>query len=289
MQDIALKAPIDWQNTLFLATAHGLAVVATIYVILGFAAWGTILLAFLWFALCGFSITAGYHRLFSHRAYEAHPLIRALFLFFGAAAVQNSALNWSQDHRRHHARTDTPDDPYNIRRGFWWAHIGWVLRDNGRRSADGMRDLRADRLVLFQHKHYLLLAVVAGALLPMALGWLWGDPWGGLLVAGFLRLVFQWHVTFCVNSVAHMFGQRPYCTKTSARDSFWVALLTLGEGYHNYHHRFPADFRNGIRWYHFDPSKWLIWTLSKVGLTSDLRRTDTLRIARARALVRATA
>ncbi len=287
MQALEIKPELDWRNLLFLLSAHTVAVVAVVYLLLADFSWWTIGLAVVWFALCGFSITAGYHRLFAHCAYQAHPLVRAAYLFFGAAAVQNSALNWCADHRRHHARTDTPDDPYNIRRGFWWAHIGWVLNECGNRAEPRLPDLRADRLVRFQHDHYLMLAIVSGALLPLGFGLLWGDPLGALLVVGFLRLVFQWHVTFAVNSVAHMFGTQPYGDRTSARDSAWTALLTLGEGYHNFHHRFPADYRNGVRWHQIDPTKWLIWSLARLRLATHLRRTEPARIRRARRLAAA--
>jgi len=284
MQTKQGKTALDWGNTLFLVSAHAMAVVAAVYMMAGGFSWWTLALAIAWFFLCGFSITAGYHRLFAHRSYEARPLVRALYLFFGAAAIQNSALNWCGDHRRHHARTDTPQDPYNIRRGFWWAHIGWVLNECADRSNGGLPDLRRDPLVRFQNDHYLLLAVLSGGLLPLGLGYLWGDPIGAVLVVGFLRLVFQWHVTFAINSIAHMFGSQPYGDRTTARDSGWVALFTLGEGYHNFHHRFPADYRNGARWFHVDPTKWLIWTLSRLRMTMDLRRTEPARIDRAREL-----
>jgi stearoyl-CoA desaturase (delta-9 desaturase) len=103
-----------------------------------------------------------------------------------------------------------------------------------------------------------------------------------LLVVGFLRLAFQWHMTFCVNSVAHCLGRRPYSNKTSARDSFVTAILTLGEGYHNFHHHFPRDYRNGHRWYHFDPTKWTVFVLSKLGLARALKRTPVAAIREAR-------
>jgi stearoyl-CoA desaturase (delta-9 desaturase) len=183
----------------------------------------------------------------------------------------------------HHSRTDGDEDPYNIRRGFWWAHIGWVLFEDPKAvDRNSVKDLAADPLILWQERHYVLLAAVFTGLLPLALGFLWGDPIGALLVAGFLRLVLQWHATFAVNSVAHLIGYQPYSTANSARDSGWTALLTLGEGYHNFHHRFQSDYRNGVRWFHFDPTKWFVWTLSKVGLARDLKRVSPELIARAR-------
>ena len=134
----------------------------------------------------------------------------------------------------------------------------------------------------------LLATLVATSFaLPAAIASLWGDAIGGLLVAGPLRLVLQWHATFSVNSFAHMIGSQPYSTKNSARDSALTALITLGEGYHNFHHYFQSDYRNGVRWYQLDPTKWFVWTLSKLGATSDLKRASDQAIRRARRDTRA--
>jgi stearoyl-CoA desaturase (delta-9 desaturase) len=242
--------------------------------------WPTVALGIAWFVCCGLSITAGYHRLLAHRAYRATAVVRAFFLLFGAASAQNSALRWCAEHRRHHRHTDQPADPYNIRRGFWWAHVGWIIAEEPCESPGNVADLERDRLVAWQHRHYPLLAVAIGIALPACIGSAWGDPLGALLVAGFLRLAVQWHATFCVNSLAHSFGTQPYTTDVSARENLFVSLITFGEGYHNFHHRFPADYRNGVRWYHFDPTKWCVWTMSWLGLTSGLRRTPEAAIRR---------
>jgi stearoyl-CoA desaturase (delta-9 desaturase) len=281
---------LDWTNIAFISFAHLMAVVAILYVVAVHFSWWTLALGVVWFALCGVGITGGYHRLFAHPTYKASRWLRAFYLFFGAASIQNSALKWSADHRVHHSRTDKDEDPYNISRGFFWAHIGWVFyQDQDEIALHTVRDLAADPLVRFQDEHYVLVAFLAGALLPVALGSAWGDPIGALLVAGFLRLVVQWHATFAVNSFAHMIGTQPFSTKNSARDSFWTALITLGEGYHNFHHKFQLDYRNGFRWYHLDPTKWFVWTMSKVGATWDLRRTrdEVVRSARQAVLAEA--
>ena len=276
-------AQLSWTNLLFLAGAHVLALAAVAWLVLVCASPWTIGLGCLWFALCGVSITGGYHRLFAHPTYRASRALRAFYLVFGAASVQNSALKWASDHRTHHARTDREDDPYNVRRGFWWAHIGWILfKEPADRVAHNVKDLAADSLVRWQDRHYVLLAAAVAGVVPPLLGSLWGDALGALLVAGFLRLVLQWHATFAVNSFAHLFGHQPYSRATSARDSSWTALITLGEGYHNFHHRFQSDYRNGVRWFHFDPTKWFVWTLSKLGITRNLRRTPAAAIERAR-------
>jgi stearoyl-CoA desaturase (delta-9 desaturase) len=259
-------------NLVFLASMHVLAVLAVVYLILvGCSPW-SIALGVLWMLLCGLSVTAGYHRLYAHGAYRASPVLRAFYVAFGAAAVQNTVLAWVADHRAHHAHTDQDEDPYNIRRGFWWAHVGWVIFESAERSYERVKSLRADPVVRFQSRYYVPLAAVVGLGIPAVLGTLWGDPIGALLVAGVVRLVVQWHETFFINSLAHFVGRRPYDSTTSARDSFWVALLTFGEGYHNFHHRFQSDYRNGVHWYDADLTKWWIWTMSKLGLAHDLHR-----------------
>jgi stearoyl-CoA desaturase (delta-9 desaturase) len=272
---------LDWVNATFLLGTHIAGVFGVLHLVNHFH-WGTVALALAWGAMCGLSITGGYHRLFSHPTYKANALLRAFYLAFGAASVQNSAMKWSADHRIHHAKTDSDEDPYNIRRGFWWAHIGWVLFGSTSNDTSMVGDLEQDPLVRFQHKFYIPLAFLFAAIIPGAIGALWGDALGGVLVAGFLRLTIQYHATFSVNSFAHMIGTMPYSRKGTARDSFFVALITMGEGYHNFHHRFPVDYRNGVRWFHFDPTKWFVWTMSKVGVTRDLRETSPARLASAR-------
>ncbi len=274
----------DWINVTFLTFAHVCAILAVLYVTVVYCSWWTIGFGAIWGTFCGLSITGGYHRLFAHGAYRASTPLRLFYLLFGAASVQNSALKWAADHRAHHAHTDRDGDPYDIRRGFFWAHIGWVLRVNPAPLATAglVGDLENDPLVRFQHRYYVPLAVVFGALGPMLIGFAWGDPIGAMLVAGWLRLVIQWHATFAINSLTHMFGSQPYSRRVSARDSFWIALLTFGEGYHNFHHRFQVDYRNGVRWFQFDPTKWWIWAAARVGLARDLRRVPAARIAEAR-------
>ena len=271
-QTAAHRAPC-WTNILFIAASHMIAAGTLVYfIIAGVSPW-TIGLGLIWWVLCGLAITAGYHRHFAHPTYKAAWPLRVFYLLFGAASVQNSVLKWSADHRLHHRLTDEERDPYNARRGFWWSHVGWLLfKDPEPIDVTSVRDLQQDRLVRFQDRHYVAVAFFAACVLPAALGFLWGDPLGALLCAGFLRLVLQWHATFSVNSLAHILGDQPYSKKCTAKDSWITALVTLGEGYHNYHHRFPTDYRNGVRWYHFDPTKWFVYLGSKIRLTRDLRK-----------------
>jgi stearoyl-CoA desaturase (delta-9 desaturase) len=138
---------------------------------------------------------------------------------------------------------------------------------------------------MFQHNHYLALVLLMNFAVPMSIGYLIGDFWGGVLLVGLLRLVLSHHFTFFINSLAHMWGKQPYTDENTARDNFWIALLTYGEGYHNFHHIFQYDYRNGVKWWQFDPTKWLILALSWVGLTSNLKRIPNFTIRKAELLM----
>ncbi len=233
----------------------------------------------------GMSITAGYHRLWSHKAYDASPVVRVLLAIGGAMALQNSILHWASDHRIHHRHVDDNDkDPYSAKRGFWYSHIGWMLREyQASRYSDynNCRDLQKDKVVMWQHKHYLAIMLSANLGIPVLLGWLNGDIWGMFLIAGVFRLVVVHHITFFINSLAHIWGKQPYTDENTARDNGILAFFTFGEGYHNFHHIFEYDYRNGIRWWQFDPTKWLIGLLAKLGLAKNLRRVPEQRIAQA--------
>jgi stearoyl-CoA desaturase (delta-9 desaturase) len=232
----------------------------------------------------GMSITAGYHRLWAHRSYEAHTALKIVYLIFGSMALQNSALIWCSGHRRHHLHVDDNErDPYSARRGFWFSHIGWMLRDypSGAPDFTNIPDLRREPLLTFQHRFYLPLVLVTNFGFPLTAGWLLGDVWGSFLLAGVLRLVLSHHFTFFINSLAHMWGSRPYTEENTARDNPVLAFFTHGEGYHNFHHIFAHDYRNGVRWWQWDPTKWLIAGLQWVGLTRRLKRTPAFQIQRA--------
>ncbi|PNK61749.1 fatty acid desaturase [Psychrobacter sp. FDAARGOS_221] len=235
-------------------------------------------------AWTGLSITAGYHRLMSHRAYKAHPAVRNFFLAGATLAVQGSAFDWCSGHRTHHRHVDDPmDDPYSAKRGFWFSHIGWMLRNypSGNFDYKNIPDLTKDKVLQIQHKYYGAWVVVANVGLIGAIGWLIGDVWSTLLLAGLVRLVINHHFTFFINSLCHMYGTRPYTDTNTARDNAILAIPTWGEGYHNYHHFFQYDYRNGVKWWQYDPTKWLIGLLAKVGLASDLRVVDDMTIRHA--------
>lgn len=238
------------------------------------------------FYATGMSITAGYHRLWSHKTYDAHPVVKVVLAIGGAMALQNSILHWSSDHRIHHRHVDQDDkDPYSAGKGLWYSHIGWMLREYQSHRYDdysNCKDLQKDKVVMWQHKHYLAIVLIANFGLTGFLGWLNGDIFSMILLAGVFRLVAVHHVTFFINSLAHYWGSQPYTDTNSARDNGILAFFTFGEGYHNFHHIFEYDYRNGIRWYQFDPTKWLIKGLSFVGLTKNLRTCPEERIEKAR-------
>ena len=280
------RAPINWTNMILFTVTPALAVtlVPAYGWIYGFDAFEWAMFAVM-MVFCGMSITAGYHRLWSHKTYEAHASVRFLFALGGAFALQNDALNWASDHRRHHQHVDNNDnDPYSAGRGFWFSHIGWILRhyDSARNDFSNVKDLQRDPIVMWQHRNYLALVLIMNIGLPAFIGFLHGDIIAGLLLGGLLRLVLSQHATYFINSLAHMWGTRPYSDNSSARDNTLLALITYGEGYHNYHHTFQWDYRNGIRWWHFDPTKWLIRSLERVGLASGLKRCAPDKIERAK-------
>lgn len=233
----------------------------------------------------GMSITLGYHRLFSHLTFKANPLVKIYTLLFGAAAFEGSALAWSADHRRHHKFVDHDDDPYDISRGLFHAHIGWLLFRRGPETPlTWVRDLQKDRLAWLQHDYYVPIAIFMSFGLPPILGYLYGGvnaALGAFLLSGFARVVLVHHSTFCINSLCHWIGDRPYSSHCSARDSFLMAVFTFGEGYHNFHHEFQYDYRNGVKPWQYDPTKWAIWALHKVGLVSNLRTVPEEKILKA--------
>ncbi|MEE2755337.1 MAG: fatty acid desaturase [Myxococcota bacterium] len=236
----------------------------------------------LWF-LTGLGITAGYHRLFSHRSYKASWPVRLGFAIVGAGACQNSIIAWASDHRTHHRHVDTETDPYDANRGFWFSHIGWIFL-GGRRdtSYPNVPDLWADPICRWQHRYYWPIAITFNLAVPLALGFWSGRVGGMLLFAGLLRIVLVHHFTFTINSLAHMWGSRPWSDENTARDNWFLSLLSFGEGYHNFHHAYQHDYRNGPKWYNYDPSKWLIWSLSHSSLVWDIKRTPDESLIRSR-------
>jgi stearoyl-CoA desaturase (delta-9 desaturase) len=217
----------------------------------------------------------GYHRLWAHSSYSASLPLKIYLAAVGGGAVEGSIRWWSRDHRAHHRYTDTDKDPYSVRKGLMYSHIGWmVMKQNPKRvGRTDISDLNGDPVVVWQHKHYLWVVFFMGLIFPTLVAGLgWGDWKGGFIYAGILRIFFVQQATFCVNSLAHWLGEQPFDDRNSPRDHVITALVTLGEGYHNFHHEFPSDYRNAIEWHQYDPTKWSIWTWKQLGLAYDLKQ-----------------
>lgn len=279
------QAPINWIPAILLISTPILALLIVPYYLwthtVGWQVWAIFAFFMAW---NGLGITVGYHRLWSHRTYEAHPIVKWFFLIGGTLAVQSSVFDWCSGHRVHHRHVDDIyQDPYSAKRGFWFSHLGWMLKNypSGIFDYKNIPDLQADPILQIQHKYYGLWVLLTNIGLPALLGWMVGDVTGTLVLAGLLRLVLSHHFTFFINSLCHMFGTRPYTDTNTARNNPILALFTWGEGYHNYHHYFQYDYRNGVKWWQYDPSKWIIYGLSKIGLTWGLKRVPDVAIQHA--------
>ncbi|CAO3593434.1 unnamed protein product [Absidia cylindrospora] len=271
---------VNWLQSLLLISTPLLAL---------YGAWTTTLYTktlywtLIYYFTTGLGITGGYHRLWAHRSYHAPLISQILFCLAGSGAVEGSIQWWSRGHRAHHRWTDTDKDPYAATRGFFFSHMGWMLvnRPKSRIGYADVADLKKDRLIQFQHRHYPWFALVMGFLFPCLVAGLgWGDYKGGFIYAGVCRLVFVHHATFCVNSLAHYIGETTFDDFHTPKDHWLTAFVTCGEGYHNFHHEFPQDYRNAIVWYQYDPTKWLIKALSLIGLATHLKKFPTNEITK---------
>lgn len=278
----------NWVNFIFIMLFHVVALVGLpLYYLNTPFSFGPFIAAFVLYWVSGFGITMGYHRLWSHKTFKTNALVEYSLLLFGAMALQNSAIKWCSDHRVHHRFTDTDSDPYNSKLGFWWSHILWIFFDkpksfkkdpslsyseNLKKEFPNVVDLIRHPGIRLQHKLGQVGGFLASLGIPVILGLIFNDVWGYFLIAGCLRIVLLYQSTFFINSLAHQIGDQPHSSKDTSRDSFLCALFALGEGYHNFHHTYPNDFRNGFKIYHFDPTKWVIQSLSWIGFTWDLRK-----------------
>jgi stearoyl-CoA desaturase (delta-9 desaturase) len=279
-------APVNWSVTAVLGLSFLVAITIVPWygIVYGFSGWAWLFFGIL-IVFNGIGIGSGYHRLWSHRTYDAHPILKWFLAVMGGMSIQNSIIIWSARHRVHHRDVDDNDkDPYSIGRGFWFAHIGWMLRDypSGKIDYSVVRDLEKDPVAAWQHRWYWTLVLVTNIAMPVLLGWMTGDILGMFLLASIARLVITHHVTFFINSLAHMWGRQPYTDENTAKDQHFLALITYGEGYHNYHHLFQSDYRCGIRWWHLDMNKWFISACALMGLVKNRKRAPAFKILRAR-------
>jgi stearoyl-CoA desaturase (Delta-9 desaturase) len=272
-----LTRPIDYLAITFFSIIVAVALIGVpvFGIVHGYTGLDWILFGIL-YGVTGLGITVGYHRLISHRSFACSNSVKIALLIAGGWAFQNSALKWSADHVRHHAKVDQEEDPYNASKGFWYSHVLWLFLKDPYATDKYAAQFRKDPLVVWQDKYYSPI-LISGFALPFLAGFLHGGWMGGLgcfLLAGVGRSFLVLNSTFCINSICHLWGDQPNGTENSSRDSWWISLITFGEGYHNYHHAYPRDYRNGPKWFNFDPSKWLIFGLSSVGFASNLVRVN---------------
>jgi stearoyl-CoA desaturase (delta-9 desaturase) len=215
-----------------------------------------------------FFLTAGFHRYFSHRSFKTSRAVQFLLALGGTLCVQKGVLWWASRHRIHHNHSDEALDPHSPKQwGFWEAHIGWVLRDEHSRTVwNAIRDFARFPELRWLDRHYLLPPLALAAAL-----WLVGGAWA--MLWGFVvSTVLLWHGTFSINSLAHLIGRRRYATSDDSRNSFVLAILTLGEGWHNNHHRYQSSANQGFRWWEIDLTFYVLLLLARLGVVWDVRR-----------------
>ena len=271
---------LHYQNIIYIGLHHILAIYALQHLATHFS-WIFLrdIIVFAW--LSGlFGITAGAHRLWSHRSYKAALPVRIVFMLANCTAHQGSIVHWVRDHRLHHKFSDTEWDPHSIQKGFFYAHMGWLfVRKSAEAKQKGteisMTDIYQDPVCVFQHKYYLQLAHLFCFGLPTLYGWMYyGSAVQGYLYLGVLRWILLLHSTWCVNSVAHKWGTRPYNPNIPPVESSITSVLAVGEGWHNYHHVYPYDYRASEFgwWTKWNPTSFVLDSLALVGLVWDRKR-----------------
>ena len=244
------------------------------------AHWKTIWFAILLYVIGAFGVTIGLHRLWSHRSFKAVLPLRVILLCASSIANQGSIIHWVRDHRVHHRYAETVADPHDATRGLFFSHIGWLLVYKDQAVIDAglemdLSDVLADPVVQFECKYYHLLVLLFCFVLPTIIPWyIWGESLcTAFMVAGVLRLVLLLHATWCVNSLAHTYGTRPYSnTSRGPAENMLVSILSMGEGWHDWHHAYPYDYACSERGYVFNPSKWVIDGFAKIGWVWDRKR-----------------
>ena len=228
--------------------------------------WGAVAICLATFWVRMFGVTAGYHRYFAHRTYKTNRVFQFLLALIGTTAVQKGVLWWAANHRNHHKYSDQPEDLHSpVQRGFWWAHVGWILSpDYDVTLYKRIPDMAKYPELRWLNEHFLVppVALAVGLFLAGGLSWL---VWGF-----FISTVLLWHSTFMINSLAHVYGSRRYPTPDASRNNLWLALLTMGEGWHNNHHHYMNSVRQGFFWWEVDATYYVLTALSWIGITWDL-------------------
>ena len=226
------------------------------------------------YTLTAFGIAIGYHRMLTHRSFQAHPIVRSISLILGAMAIEAPPIEWAATHIKHHAQSDREGDPHSPMEGIFHAHMGWLFKDRFADPQQYCRHLLKDPIVVFVNRTFLLW-VALSLLIPFVIGGWTGFLWGALV-----RIFIGHHVTFSVNSICHTFGKREFETNDRSRNEWIVGLLAFGEGWHNNHHAFPRSAFHGLRWWQVDFSGYLIWLLERLGLARDVYRVSPALLAR---------
>ncbi len=258
---------VNWGTAIFLIVAH-LAAIAALF----FWSWPAVISAVILYWVGGsLGIGMGYHRLLTHRGYKVPRLFEYFLVTCGTMALEGGPIQWVTTHRIHHAHTDRAGDPHTPRDGGFWAHMGWILfgtaQDHDQATIERYApDVLKDPYYRWLNNFYFVPLMVIGILLFVFGGW------GVLLWGVFLRLVLALHATWLVNSATHLWGKTRFETGDDSRNSWWVALLTFGEGWHNNHHAHPTSARHGLHWYEIDLN-WLgIRALQLLGLAHSIKR-----------------
>jgi len=260
------RTRLNWTNTVVLALLH----IGSIAALFMFS-WSNlaVFLFLLWFAT-GLGISMGYHRLHTHRSYRVPLALEYFFAICGTLTLEGGPIFWVAIHRIHHQKSDQAGDPHSPREGAWWSHMGWILvgdakHNNTRLLAKYAPDLAKHRFYVWLNDYHWIPSVLLGLVL-LAVGGLPMFLWGGCL-----RIIVGLHVTWLVNSATHMWGSRRFATRDDSRNTWWVALLTFGEGWHNNHHAHPTSARQGLAWYEFDPSWLSIKALKWLGIARSIK------------------
>ena len=211
-------------------------------------------------------VTAGFHRMLTHKSFAAHPVVKLVLLVLGSMAIEGKCIDWAANHLLHHQLSDKEGDPHTPTEGLWHAHLGWLFAGKQADRAYYCSALLKDPIISFVDRSYAVW-VVLGLVIPFLIG-----GWQGLIWGGLVRIFFVHHVTWSINSVCHTWGTRPYATADRSHNNWFVGLLAMGEGYHNSHHRWPRAAIHGMDQWQVDASAWLIQLLERVHLVSDVCR-----------------